>query len=264
MANAIIALQGVCTGSRTAMPTLKKEVSAIKAMLYSAKHDTSTAKFLLGRIERMVDEAGCQVAFPDEDLLGQLDRLLERVREALNPLFFPEQPPQRRQIPKGLLQDNAVLIGDWALLENAVSLLEGDVAGGEPDYERYRAVRVLCDWWNTNAPESSQRAGCFFINELNHSGEGLLMLGNRDCPASHIEDYARAKGYALFEKPGFPTIAICFLRGRAHNTRTDCGSTLIHTADGEVYWEVGAPPEKINEAYYAISGLQELATCLST
>ena len=256
VAQILEALQGVRTGSRSAMSHLDQSLEGLKELIRGLPHN-STANFLLDKARDAVKQAPCQVAFPDEDLLSRLDRWVERIGEHLDPLFFPGRVHLRAPIPKGLLPKHATLVGDWGLLDKALGLLRQDEQGSEQDFERYQSVRVLCDWWNTHAPEGSRHAGAFFIHQLDPDQQHLSILGYGECPETQIEDFTSSGEYALFEKPGRPPLAIGFIRGRANNQYID-RATHVFNADGSLCWDIGCPPSEVDEVAYSVRGLRQL------
>ncbi|ASW03899.1 hypothetical protein [Paraburkholderia aromaticivorans] len=63
----------------------------------------------------------------------------------------------------------------------------------------------------------------------------------------------------LFEHPGMPTVLACFYRGRSFNKDDGTGYTTIFAADGSEVTSIGADVAEVDEAYYSLIGLENLA-----
>jgi len=219
-----------------------------------------TAICMVDRLRDLIRKAENPAIFPEP--MAALDRmkpLVTRLYCLLFQHFYPNVPMKHPPSPSLLLKERAPLVGRWELLEAA---MEAALVPKHVDYrtnqEQERAVLLLCDWWNSNAPESMRHAGCFLVYELSKEDQSLHTLADAECPQVFVDDFVNAGNYALFERPGANPIAVEFLRGQEHNRYIN-GSTHTYLADGRMGMDMHGTPTEVNESYTSMMGLRELA-----
>jgi hypothetical protein len=156
------------------------------------------------------------------------------------------------------VRSNMALAGPYEVLEAAIEQLNGSPRSADTqDYEAHPAVRHLCDWWNRNAPEGSREAGyarLYVWKEIDATFEA----GDPEEPARQADQFDASDCYALFERPGMPTVAAQFYRGRRFNQEDRMGVTTF-LANGNTAWSIGADLHEVDEASYSLIGLERLA-----
>lgn len=152
---------------------------------------------------------------------------------------------------------NKTLRGDCTVLAEALALLRsGDMKTYASGYESTPAVKLLCDWWNAHAPVEMRHAAS--LRTYIWAEEDLIFApGDPEEPALQAAVLAREGVYALFEAEGRPPVAVQFHRGRAFNTDTN-GGTQTYLADGKEGMDIGMGLQEVDEAYYAVKGLQSV------
>jgi len=149
---------------------------------------------------------------------------------------------------------NQTLPGDYSVLESAIQLIDNDEQQNNEDHP---ALRRLCDWWNTNAPESMRYAGVIRVYYWIEADRTFLP-GDPEEPARQADGLAQIPTYAIFERPGNLSVAVVFFKGRAHNTEYH-GGALTYFANGESAWDIGLDLDLVDEAHYSIIGLNSLS-----
>lgn len=155
---------------------------------------------------------------------------------------------------------NQTVAGPYQELEVAIDLLEQSHlrSRDKQDYEAHPAVRYLCDWWNRNAPEGSREAGVVRLYVWNET-DRIFNACDPEEPAAQADQLDSWPSYALFEHPGMPTVVACFYRGRSFNKDDGTGYTTIFAADGSEASSIGLEVAEVDEAYYSLIGLENLA-----
>lgn len=155
---------------------------------------------------------------------------------------------------------NQTVAGPYQVLEVAIDLLEQSSlrSSAKQDYEAHPAVRYLCDWWNRNAPEGSREAGFVRLYVWNET-DRIFNACDPEEPAAQANQLDIWPSYALFERPGMPTVLGCFYRGRRFNKDDGTGGTKLYAADGSEAWDIGLEAAEVDEAYYSLIGLERLA-----
>lgn len=149
------------------------------------------------------------------------------------------------------------LAGDYALLQRAVGLVSEKVAHDSINYENHPAVKLLCEWWNDNAPDGMRSAGLFRIYVWDAANR-CFIAGDPEEPACLAEAMVHDPSYALFEQNGEPPVVISFLRGGAFNVEDSEGLKVFY-ANGETAYCIGLPPGSAwDESYYTMVGLLAL------
>lgn len=148
------------------------------------------------------------------------------------------------------------IVGDYAVLDCVVGLLNPEDGQETTNYEEIPAVRSLCEWWNANAPEAMRSAAAFRIYTWEENDK-IFVAGDPEEPAIQSDALAGDPSYALFESEGRPSVAVKFYRGRAFNTESEWG-TQTYSANGEEAWQIGADIDEVDEAYYSVVGLRAL------
>ncbi|WP_341744673.1 hypothetical protein [Azonexus hydrophilus] len=146
--------------------------------------------------------------------------------------------------------------GDYDVLDQALALLSPDDGGTGTDYEAIPAIKMLCDWWNSHAPEAMRPAACFRVYVWK-SNRRTFVAGDPEEPAVQANDLASIPTYAVFEREGRPTVALTFFRGRLFNKEDACG-TQTYYANGEDGWQIGVDLDQVDEAYYSLKGLRAI------
>lgn len=150
--------------------------------------------------------------------------------------------------------------GDYDVLETALFRFQERQlrARDKQDYEAHPAVRCLCDWWNSQAPDGSREAAVVRLYAWNDE--------NRIFDACDLEEPSALAGqvvawpsYTLFEQADMPTVLACFYRGRQFNVGMPDGCTTVFAADGSAAVTIGLSPNEVDEAYYSLAGIEELA-----
>jgi hypothetical protein len=151
--------------------------------------------------------------------------------------------------------------GDYTILEHVLGLVGPVDAPGDGDHENHPAVRMLCMWWNTHAPEAMRFAGTFRVYFW-MGKDRIFVAGDPEEPAMQAKGLAGVPCYSLFERNGRPTIAIVFARGKAFNVGDSSGTKTFY-ANGEEESEIGLDLDLVDEAYYAVTGLIEARRVLA-
>lgn len=152
---------------------------------------------------------------------------------------------------------NKTLRGDCAVLTKALALLgHGDMKTYASGYEATPAVKLLCDWWNALAPAEMRHAAAFRTYTWAEA-DRIFVAGDPEEPALQAPVLAKEGCYALFEVDGRPPLAIQFHRGRAFNTVGN-GGTQTYLVDGAEGMDIGMELSEVDEAYYAVKGLQAI------
>lgn len=248
------------------LPTLSEVaqlVSKIKRIHKGAQNlKLYTAIYLLENAIRKSEtiDSNTLHQFPD------LHRVIERWIVRSQNIFYShfDQEEKKKELPRlsqNYIQDQATLKGDWALLQKAIHEKVGPSGFHQKNHENLPSIKVLCEWWNLNAPLASQHAQCFYVGTVNPEEETVSLLGYEDCPPWSLEDWAEEE-YAWFKKEGCPTIVVLFLRGQQYNRRID-HSVHIYKADGNLLWEVGCELHEVDESYYSMLGVQELKALIA-
>jgi hypothetical protein len=144
------------------------------------------------------------------------------------------------------------LTGDYAVLKSALE--QAHIPTETDEYEQHPAVRALCSWWNTYAPEEMRYAGCFRVYHWD-AENCIFTAGDPEEPALQADSLSECPSYALFENEGELSVAVQFFRGRTFNTEHPNG-TQTYFANGETAWMIGTDPKDTDEAYYSIKGLR--------
>jgi hypothetical protein len=155
------------------------------------------------------------------------------------------------------VRKNQTIQGDCAVLEAALGLLQPyDMKTYASGYEATPAVKALCAWWNQHAPEEMRHAGLFRTYVWSEE-DRIFSPGDPEEPALQGSILADEGVYALFEQTGRPPVAIQFHRGRAFNKDTN-GGTQTYMANGNEGMDIGMGLAEVDEAYYAVKGLQSV------
>lgn len=157
-------------------------------------------------------------------------------------------------------KEKQTIPGDYAVLDEALALLSEDSDSAGADYEAIPAIKVLCAWWNTHAPESMRPAALFRVYVWKPHRR-TFVAGDPEEPAVQACDLASIPTYAIFEREGHPTVALTFFRGRIFNKEDECGTQTFY-ANGEDGWQIGVDLDQVDEAYYALKGLQAIEPIL--
>ncbi|WP_321967095.1 hypothetical protein [Burkholderia cepacia] len=153
------------------------------------------------------------------------------------------------------------LTGDYGSLNASLHMIHTLAvpdSGAAHDYENNPAVKLLCDWWNSIAPEGMREAGAFRVYTW-HPKDRTFIAGDPEEPALQVVDSVDYSGYALFEADREPIVLVWFLRGRRFN-KGENGGTMVYCADGEEAYDIGADLQDVDEAYYSLVGLERLAS----
>lgn len=145
--------------------------------------------------------------------------------------------------------------GDSIWLAEALDLLRPtDQKQYAADYEQVPAVKKLCAWWNAHAPEEMRFAAHLraYIWDAKNS---IFVAGDPEEPALAPGVLEQEGAFSIFEKEGRPRVVLQFYRGKAYNTAVG-GGTQIYLANGKESMDIGLAPEEVDEAYYALKGLQ--------
>jgi len=156
---------------------------------------------------------------------------------------------------------NQTVAGPYQVLEGAIDLLGESrlrSANKKQDYEAHPAVRHLCAWWNGRAPEGSREAGLVRLYVWNEK-DRIFNACDPEEPAALANQMEGVRSYALFEYPGMPTVLASFFRGRRFNEDDGEGGTRILAADGSASNWVGLDIAEVDEAYYSLLCLEQLA-----
>ncbi|WP_079416132.1 hypothetical protein [Thiomonas intermedia] len=180
--------------------------------------------------------------------------------------------------------------GDYSVLQRAVAANAAfhptDIYDGR--YEETPGVKILCDWWNANAPETAREAGAFYAYILRSECFDYEWLkyvnGPSDFNWAECDDFYKSFSavtegfiatcpleeiptFAIFARPGWPTVLLAFLRGRKFNRiHPDFeGVTIGYFANGEVAFDVNLDinDNQVDVAYHSTEVLTELETLLS-
>lgn len=146
--------------------------------------------------------------------------------------------------------------GDYDMLDQALALLSEDDGGEDSDFEAIPAIKALCDWWNTHAPEAMRPAGLFRVYVWKPNRR-TFVAGDPEEPALQVDVLADIPAYAIFEREGCPTIALNFYRGRIFNTECEWG-TQTYYANGEEAAQIGMDLGQVDEAFYTLKGLRAI------
>lgn len=155
------------------------------------------------------------------------------------------------------------LTGDYRALNAALHLIHTLAVPDSSvthDYESNPAVKSLCDWWNSIAPEGMREAGAFRVYTW-HPNDRTFIAGDPEEPALQVRDSVDYSGYALFEADREPIVLVWFLRGRRFN-KGENGGTMVYCADGEEAYDIGLDLHDVDEAYYSLVGLERLASSI--
>jgi hypothetical protein len=152
------------------------------------------------------------------------------------------------------------LEGEYSMLEDAIRLLSGNPCSADDahDYEAHPALKLLCDWWNGQAPDGSREAGFVRLYVWN-DGDRIFNPCDPEEPALSTGQIDESPSFALFERDGMPSVLVRFFRGRRSNRGETGGYTTIFAADGSEAASIGLDPEEVDEAYYSLVGLEHLA-----
>ena len=146
--------------------------------------------------------------------------------------------------------------GDYDVLCSALRQLPKIDAAEIGDYEAIPAIKMLCNWWNTHAPESMRPAALFRVYIWNQNRRTFI-AGDSEEPALMAEVLAEIPAYAIFTRDGLPTVALNFYRGRSYN-ETHEGATHVFYANGEFGTDIGMDIAEVDEAFYALRGLRAI------
>lgn len=146
--------------------------------------------------------------------------------------------------------------GDYDVLDQALALLRPEDGEDGTGYESVPAIKLLCDWWNTNSPECMRPAALFRVY-IWKPNRRTFIAGDPEEPALLSDVLADTPAYAIFEREGRPTVALNFYRGMVFNTEVEWG-TQTYYANGEPAAEVGIDLDQVDEAYYTLKGLRAL------
>ncbi len=195
------------------------------------------------------------------ELLKRFEYCQRRIQAKILERFFPDRPRERFTPAWEELLIGATLIGHWELMEEAISLSqEFSRTFSHRSYEDSDAVRLLCNWWNSNAPKGQRKARAFFIGVLSDSM--VSYMGYNECPRMFPEDFSKDASYALFPSPRGWCYVVHFVQGVAKQTRNNLGVTT-YQADGREMWTIGTD-DKVDESHYAIDGLHHLKGDMET
>lgn len=125
------------------------------------------------------------------------------------------------------------------------------------DLEAWPAVRTVCAWWNSHAPENMRSAGLFRTYIWSET-DLVFIPGDPEEPVVQASQLAKEGVFALFEAEGRPVVAIQFYRGRAFNTESSFGGTQTYLANGDEALDIGLDVDEVNEAYYSVLGLRSV------
>ncbi|MBV7541999.1 hypothetical protein [Acidovorax sp. sic0104] len=157
-----------------------------------------------------------------------------------------------------LVRGRETVRGDSAVLAHALAearrVQREGVGFAVGEFESHPGVRVLCDWWNSVAPEALRTAASFRIYSWSESRR-VFLAGDPEEPTMDAEVLANAGPFALFEKEGSPQIAVAFYRGREYNIARN-GSSVVFGVSGEEVYDVGLALEDMDEAYSSARGLE--------
>jgi len=125
------------------------------------------------------------------------------------------------------------------------------------DCESHPSIQSLCAWWNTNAPAEMHLAG-YFRAYVWSERDQIFTPGDPEEPALSAKVLAEEGVYAVFDLEGLPPVVLQFYRGRAHNTVSETGGTQIYLANGHESMDIGLDPDQVDDAYYAVKGLESV------
>lgn len=150
----------------------------------------------------------------------------------------------------------AVVAGDYAvLLESCAMASEGE--GRWQDSYEHPAIRHLCAWWNTNAPEGMRKAASCRIYWWDAENR-IMQSGDPEEPCETADVFETIPCKASFIEPGMPSVVVIFL---ARQEPTEEGGTRVNLANGIEYCDVGGSEADYNEAYYGVVGLRRFWDC---
>lgn len=153
------------------------------------------------------------------------------------------------------VRDIKTIDGDYSVLMSASELALRDF-DTPTYYDDHPAVKMFCDWWNMNAPESLRSAGAFRLYTWNPQ-DRVFNPGDPEEPAMQVEHLDSSTPFALFESPGQPSIVAIFYRARSSYTESNLGTQTYHV-NGDPAWEVGQDIKDADEAYYGYVGLKRV------
>lgn len=152
---------------------------------------------------------------------------------------------------------NASLRGDYSLLNQALALLGHRVEYHGHDCEQDEAIRLICDWWNVNAPERFRSADIFHLYCWDEH-ERIFLSGEQGEPARLASHVVSSGPYALFEEEGEPLVVVSFCKGRTHNRQVG-DAVHVYSVNGEpfhVYRDT--PLDSVDEVSASWAGLKAL------
>ena len=155
-----------------------------------------------------------------------------------------------------IVREKQTLVGDYDCLERSIKHL-GEIAVGI-NCEEDAAVKLLCSWWNHNAPSELQTAGLFRVYIWDEASRTFI-AGDPEEPTMQAEDFNAEQCYSVFESEGRPAVVLIFYRGREFNTEGEWG-TDIYSPNGMLGRSIGLDPSEVDEAYYSMIGLWDLAS----
>lgn len=155
-----------------------------------------------------------------------------------------------------------VLAGDASVLKRALSALSEPHPPGV-SFEACSANRILCDWWNANAPENERHAGFFKVYFWDEASR-MFHAGDVEEPAYEATCFGNSSAYFEPCDDILPPTIIQFFRPQQLNPDGEDSWVCFKFADGTGAHEVGfthrqAVEYGLDEAVRGISGLQKLA-----
>lgn len=187
---------------------------------------------------------------------GRVSKVKKKTRPALDVV-------RKNMTVKGNYDHLLAAMRDFNELEPAMSekLRSARKSMDAFELENFEPIASICNWWNERAPLHCRPAGTFRIYQWSPS-ERVFTPGDPEEPVIDAENFSKSKCFALFERDGFPTVAIGFYRGRFYNyvNAEGCAQTL--SADGSLGWAIGLDLEEVDEAYYSFVGLRSLSASL--
>ncbi|KAI9129459.1 hypothetical protein [Acaryochloris sp. CCMEE 5410] len=116
---------------------------------------------------------------------------------------------------------------------------------GEKQYEHCPGLQHICQWWNNNAPNPEYRRAVNIYLWVRVEDDSEYWAGWYECPNIEIGTLSPDRCAKVGQH-----IIVEFLQGHGSYTPIGRNGFMVWGVDGEPFWDVGAPLDQADEAYY--------------
>lgn len=125
---------------------------------------------------------------------------------------------------------------------------------GENQYEHCPGLQHICQWWNHNAPNPEYRRAVNIYLWVRVEDDSEYWAGWYECLNIEIGNLSHERCARVGQH-----IIVEFLQGHGAYTPIGSNGFMVWGVDGEPFWDVGAPLDQADEAYYGHGMLKDFS-----